>query len=193
MANTSIMVRQEHLRNFPALAARLVGWRSDSLKDDAAWMAVLKDALEAECEVCGMRVTGEDLARLAKPVPNLPESPKVARLRLGYCARQGCDSYYYRLRFQPVSSVDWTVLLDGTGDSAVAPTPPREVEQPSDRLKAAAMDSVRRVLPRIAIGVLVIGALLFVRHWRRGGTVPLIREPEKFQVEVPPTGVSPNR
>lgn len=189
------MVRQEHLKSLPTLAGRMVSWYADSQKDAAALGTALKRAVEAECELCGLRVTGEELARLAKPAAELPDpdSPKVARLRLGYCARQGCNSYYYRLSFQPVPALDWTKVLDGVGDTSVTPDDSGAAEQPSDRLKAAAMASVRRLAPRIILGVLVMAALLFVRHWRRGGTVPWIREPEKFQVDVPRTVSAPNR
>jgi hypothetical protein len=184
MANPSVMVRQEHLRNLPALAARLVSWRADSMKDEAAVVAALKQGVEAECELCGMRVGGEDLAGLAKAATG-SESPKVARLRLGYCARQGCHSYYYKIRFHPMALVDWSKVLGDVGDEVLAPPSGVEAERPSDRLKSAALGSIRRLAPRIVLGVLVIGTLLLVRHWRRGGTVPWIREPEKFQVDVP--------
>lgn len=194
MTNSEIMVRKEHLRNLPSLAVRLMALRPGTATGEAAVLEMLKGAVEAECEGCGIRVAGDDLARLAKPAGEASESPKVARLRLGYCGRSGCDAYYYRIQFRPVPSVDWGKVLDEgetEGEPAEAVVVPPE--QASDRMRAAAMASVRRWAPRAAIAVVMIGGLLLVRHWRRGGTVPWIREPEKFQVEVPVPGPGSDR
>jgi hypothetical protein len=44
---------------------------------------------------------------------------------------------------------------------------------------------------RVGLGLLVLLLLLMVRQWYRGGTIPFLREPEKFRAdpssrEVPP-------
>ena len=36
---------------------------------------------------------------------------------------------------------------------------------------------------RVVIGVAILAMLWLLRQWYRGGTIPLIREPENFQVD----------
>jgi hypothetical protein len=46
----------------------------------------------------------------------------------------------------------------------------------------------RRLLGRLFVALAVASLLLLIRQWYRGGTIPLIREPENFQVDHLPPG-----
>jgi hypothetical protein len=72
----------------------------------------LRAALSGECVQCGIRITGEELIELSQPAKTAESDPKIARLRQDYCARNHCDSYYYRLTFRTHPDLDWTRLLD---------------------------------------------------------------------------------
>ena len=53
----------------------------------------LSSGLKVSCLECGMTLTAAEVASLAEGEP--PESPKLRRLALGYCARNACRSNFY--------------------------------------------------------------------------------------------------
>ena len=57
--------------------------------------------------------TGEPLARVAMAgeAVELP-NPKLGRLRQGYCARNGCDSFYYRVHLGDYVNLDWAKIRE---------------------------------------------------------------------------------
>src|SRR5262245_46217894 len=59
---------------------------------------LFKEQVKAECLGCGIIVSGEDLGHITVVLGEPPTvDNKLDRLRLGYCARNGCSSRYYRL------------------------------------------------------------------------------------------------
>jgi hypothetical protein len=69
--------------------------------------------VEAVCAGCGMRVTGAELMAVALGVGGgAAGGEKLRRLGLGYCARNGCGSDYYRVRLRQVEGSDWEVLWE---------------------------------------------------------------------------------
>src|SRR5688572_16421702 len=67
------------------------------------------EALSAECVQCSISVPGSDLQKLPRPEFS---DPKLDRLRSGYCARNGCDSNFYRVIRAPHPQIDWPKLLN---------------------------------------------------------------------------------
>ena len=193
MSSPSTLVRQEHLRSLGALAGILAladrrpetGVNGPIGPQPASGFA---GAIAGECVQCGMRITGEELLALAPGNEDAPASgsavnPKVARLRLGYCARSGCECRYYRITFESRPGVDWAKVLPPTELEAA---PSVAAEDPGAPERQAAMRSTaRRAGIRAGLVVLVVAMLWLARHWYQGGTIPLLREPEEFQVEVP--------
>lgn len=212
MSSPSPLVRQEHIRSLGALAGILAhaemptaGPVPPAGENPAATSAPpppvprLRDAISAECVQCGIRLTGAELLALAEAGeagevtgdaraasrPPAPPNPKVARLRLGYCARSGCDSCYYRVTFEPRPGLDWTKLLPGAELEVTAAAP---AEDPGNAERQAAFrSSVRRTVGKAALALGALVLLLVARHWYQGGTIPYLREPEKFDVQVAPT------
>lgn len=176
----SMTAHQEHLQKFEGFCAGLFRTMLQCGLSAEQAGGVFCANITAECVQCGMEISGVELLALAQAATE-PEHPKLKRLRLGDCARKGCNSYYYRFRFEPCSSLDWPILLPRIeqelqapqkrpGDSAVA-TPARGFWIPS--------------FPRrgwVALGLILL--ILFVRHWHRGGRIPFVREPENFRVDV---------
>jgi hypothetical protein len=141
--------------------------------------AALSAALAAECVVCGMRVTGEELLALAQLPSALETSSRIKWLRLGCCARNGCDSRAYALKFHTHPGLDWNEFLSKmqTAHAEEAPAPETETESEPETLPK----NQRRGL-QIALAI-AIAILLFMIHQKyRGGRIPFIREPEHFRV-----------
>src|SRR5688572_28573899 len=100
-------VRQEHRQRLARFCAALAEAVNSAAAADRTCRQAVEAALAAECVQCGLRMTGSELLALGEA--DLPGNPnaKLCRLRQGYCARNGCDSYYYRLTFETHPAVDW--------------------------------------------------------------------------------------
>jgi hypothetical protein len=110
--STMLTLRQEPLRGLELFCRAL---RKAVTLDHLRPVEML-DALRlgsaAECVQCGFHLTGEELLELARPAsPVESVSSSFGRLRLGYCARKDCDSFYYRLTFRCMPQLDWRSLL----------------------------------------------------------------------------------
>ena len=190
MSQQLLTVRQEHLQNLAPFCRCLVdALQGTGLPPDEV-LGALHDTVTAECVQCGIQVSGEELSALAQPPSPEHASAKIGRLRLGDCARKGCDSCYYRLSFQAHPKVDWPSLL-----SQIEVIPQNQVEQPSaaSAWKLAGGLRVLRSVPRRAwIALAVVLVLLVVRQWYSGGRLPLIREPENFKIQPAPEAELPD-
>jgi len=68
---------------------------------------LIGESVRAECVSCGLGLSGADLimAGLGDEVPE-----RLARLRLGYCARRDCRSRFYVVRFLPREGTEWRAI-----------------------------------------------------------------------------------
>ena len=108
--DTSV-VRQEVICNLQPLCRALAEAFGRRGVPPADMSAVWRADVVATCPKCGIIVSGEELYALSKPPAAESASAKIGRLRLGDCARSGCDSYHYQLAFKPHGEVAWTELL----------------------------------------------------------------------------------
>ncbi|MBK9140453.1 MAG: hypothetical protein IPM17_17120 [Verrucomicrobia bacterium] len=139
----------------------------------------------AICVKCGMTVSGDELATvaLAASAEALSE-PKLARLRQGYCGRNGCDSNYYTVRLAANSKVDWDRVLLGPAE----PTPEPETAPPGEQELAAGAASERaqrRRWWRVGVGVAALLILLVIRHVMEGGRIPLLQPKMEYRTGAP--------
>ena len=132
----------------------------------------LAEALSAECVQCAIRVDGADLLKLGAEEPQ--EDPRLERLRIGYCARNGCESQFYNVTRAPHPQINWATLF-----TAIDPT----TEQKAAARRAVRMDRLKRTGIRTAIAVAALLIVFILRQLYVGGTIPLIRQPENFQVD----------
>lgn len=147
-------------------------------------LAIFRSNVLGECDRCGISVTGEELFALTEAPSAERSGPKIGRLRLGYCARRGCESYFCRLTFSACPQVDWAKLV------ATAKIPQaRKGDEAATVLRIrswlgclARLEGTRRL--GLAITVLLL--VLLVRQLYFGGRVPLLREPEHFRVDLAP-------
>jgi len=123
------------------------------------------------------------IALSQRPSPERANA-KIGRLRLGYCAREGCESYNYRVVFLDYPPTHWPeVLAQAESLQTEARKPGRSWVWIGSRLAAL-------LRPRLTLRVWIVLAvallLLLARHWQLGGTIPLVREPENFRVDPLP-------
>ncbi len=182
MSNLEPIIRQEPLPGLPQFCAHLAEALKRIVPDDARRQAVAQTSFSAECVLCGLTVSGVELLEVgADEVAGGAANPKLARLRQGYCARNGCDSRFYRLAFQPYPGLDWNQAF-------VQSASVQEEEREEVRAERAAAQALRRVqrwklAGRLVLGLVVLGMLYVIRQWYVGGTIPILREPRHFQVD----------
>lgn len=144
--------------------------------------AAFETSLSAECVSCGIPVSGAELYALSQPPSAEHANAKIGRLRMGDCARLKCDSYYYRMTFQPFPGVDWESLVSKF-EKGETQTKPGE-EGGTDKNSLAKYLKTIRVPAHIWITLAALLVVLAMRQWYVGGRIPLLREPEHFKVDV---------
>jgi hypothetical protein len=142
--------------------------------------AVLHSSVSAECVDCGIMVSGEELFAVSQPPVETETSPKIARMRLGDCARKGCNCLYYEFTFKPYPRVDWPSLLEQA--KVVKEDKGSEAINGRKLLRALSVHWNRGLARRIALAAILVVALFVAHQYRYGGRIPLIREPERFRV-----------
>jgi len=192
MNQEDFTVREEPLQTLAQFAGTLAEVSRACERQQAGTAAAIRASLLAECTKCGIHVSGDELLAIAESPDTPAPSDKVKRMRLGYCARDGCESFTYRLSFRNHPGLDWRAVFaqmetvrQNRGELTAA-------EAAAGRV--AARKRLWRSLKRVAIALAIIGLLLGMRQWYVGGRIPLIREPEKFRVDpLPPGQQEPHR
>jgi hypothetical protein len=184
-----MLPREEHLLRvsplLQAIALTLAKRSVGAPLPEATWTG----AIHAECMQCGLRVSGADLLAAARvsalAAGDHGASDKVQRLCKGYCARKGCDSYYYKLWFTPIQGVDWMDLLAHAEGMISTES---ELSLETAVLTSSSSKLHLRWTAAIALAALV-AAILFIA-WQSyfGGSIPLLRSPERFEVDHNGTG-----
>ena len=149
---------------------------------DAQLPGFLEATVTGECVQCGIRLTAEELLALSETSPaDGAANPKVARLRQGYCARNGCASYAYLLTFKAHPAVDWPKILaavESSGQEQHA-----EVAAEAEAQQIARREARKKRVLKIVAGIALLLLLLLIRQWITGGPIPILREPKKYTVD----------
>ncbi len=183
MPEELVTTRQEHLCQLAGFCKALdETLRSTGLTPEQS-LQVFQIAVTAECVGCGIAISGNELFALSQPPAAERASIKTGRLRLGDCARQGCEAWHYRLAFRPQPQLDWPKLL-GQVES-------RQRQQPVAVHPAVPLwnwvSLLRsRKVVRLGTALAALLLLLLIRHWQQGGRIPLLHEPENFKVDILP-------
>jgi hypothetical protein len=178
------MIHQQHLLKLEPLCRSL-----DEALTDAGWSPErVRDAfvtsVSAECVSCGIPVSGEELYALSQAPSADHAHVKIGRLRMGDCARERCDSYYYRITFQTFPGVDWASLVSQFEKGE----PQSNAAKKSGTKKSWATKylGTLRVPAHVWITLAALVLVLVMRQWYVGGRIPLLREPEHFKVDTAP-------
>jgi hypothetical protein len=140
--------------------------------------------VSADCPRCRIQISGIELRALALPPCAELATAKIGRMRLGNCARDGCDAWEYSVHFWNQSEFDWPGLLAAAenllADSA---TPTNKRSHP---WQTGLITVVRIHGLRVAalLGLLVV--LWFARALYFGGNIPFLRVPETFAADPTP-------
>src|ERR1041385_381254 len=135
--------------------------------------AALDQAWSAECVQCGIRLSGSELLKFQEEIS---DDQRVERLRIGYCARNGCESLFYRVTCAPHPNINWPGLLNPAYELSV---------DEKDTAESAATKSkfVRwrnKAGVRVALAVAVLLIVFLIRQIYLGGAIPFVRQAEDF-------------
>jgi hypothetical protein len=150
---------------------------------------IFSTRLRAECAECGIQITGDEIVHVAvaEEATELPH-PKLKRLRLGYCAREGCESYDYRIHLEDHPGVDWTTVTEKAHQLELAAKAAASEEE-----KRRARQKQNQRTKRVVAGLSVVIALLLVSFLTRHGRLPFTKKPHKYEIDPASVRQPPSR
>jgi hypothetical protein len=152
---------------------------------------LLAESVRVRCVGCGIAVTPDELESLALASSAPEASPRLERLRLGYCARNGCDSRFY-LASADTGMVLWPLVFRRTREllgGKAEPEPSAGVAAPE-----AAPPTFKEQWRRVQLAVLggVLALVLLLWWWQHGARIPGIT-PAPRDFTVAPAEPSPGQ
>ena len=133
---------------------------------------VLSHGLRFECVQCHIKVSAEELQQLAlSDAPGDSLHPKLQRLRLGYCAREGCESYFYEVHLENHPDVDWEAVAV-KAQALLAASNAAAGHAPEQR-------KPRRLTMYAGLGLLILIAFAWLMH----GRFPFGAKPHKYEID----------
>ena len=154
---------------------------SGSTATEAEWQELCNTRLSAECTGCKIKLTGLEMRLLATVHhEGEAESPKLERLRKNYCARNTCESRFYRVDVFPDSEKHWVSIKE---QLQVATPEVRETKASKER-KPLFGGGAPKLNPVRLASLLLLGVVLFfvVRHFVYGSRIPLIQKKNEYKV-----------
>jgi len=138
--------------------------------------AAIDTALSAQCVQCGIKLSGSELLKFEE---DASDDPRVERLRIGYCARNGCESLFYRVTCAPHPQINWPGLLNPAHEL----TADEKTAAEALHKKRAIAKLRNKTFLRVGIAVAALLIVFVIRQIYLGGSIPFIREPEDFNVD----------
>lgn len=151
---------------------------------------LLAESVRVRCVGCDIAVTPAELESLALAPEAGGGSPRLERLRLGYCARNGCDSRFYVVGAD-TGMVAWPGVLRRTRELLGTPV---EAEPKADAGAPPAPPSFRQQWRRVQLAAVggLVGLVLLVWWWRSGARVPGLSPSAREFTVVPSDGAGPS-
>ena len=157
---------------------------TDLVYDSSESADIWRLHISAECPACGIRTSGEELRALAFPPCAEFASAKIGRMRLGSCARHGCEAWDYSVHLWNQEGIDWPILLKAADKLGQAiDTSPKVSGHGS---LAGFGQPAASYAVRVAGMLGIVFTLWLARELYLGGRIPLLREPEKFKIDTTP-------
>ncbi len=139
--------------------------------------------VKASCVACGLTVTGAELGELAldegqtreRPLP-----PRLERLSLGYCPRQGCESRFFRVELTAPGRFDRGWVLGRTQQIIEGK------RRPFFKVRPSMSPETRRLTRRLSIIALATFFVAFVAYrlvFYRSQPIPFVQPKSPFTVE----------
>ena len=145
--------------------------------------------LKVSCTRCDIHLTHAEIEQvsLAEDASQLSH-PKLKRLRLGYCARDGCESDDYQIQLAASPNVDWDAIVTKANDLLSVQQAAEKETVRSQKAEQRKHQAKRNVLALLILAVAIL--LMFV--WRNG-RLPFVKKTPKYQIDPASTSPAPRR
>ncbi len=175
-ASKTVLIRVESLARYYASLGRTLaqtGVSGNQLND------ILSSCLEARCVNCEIPISGVEIEQISliEDTTHLSH-PKLKRLRLGYCAREGCESYEYAIHLSTSPGVDWDEIAAKTNDLMSAE---KIAAKEVDRRRIRKARNQHRM--RIGGGLFILIVLFALFFFFRNGRLPFVKKTHKYEVD----------
>lgn len=146
--------------------------------------------IRAVCVGCGLEISGAELGEL--DVPSNEErdralSPKLERLRLGYCPRAGCEARFFNLEVTAPGRFDRGLVLSRVRDLLAGKTSSSWTQTPV--ISPATRKATQR-LAAITLITLVAAFVVYRLTFYRSQPIPFVQPKSPFTIE--PASIDPN-
>lgn len=140
---------------------------------------VLATRLQTSCPRCGIQISSGELEQMAV----LGEATEFAhaklnRLRLGYCAREGCESAVYSIHLDDCPGLDWEMTLKKV-DELVAEA---QAKAQQNQRREESRRQRQRML-RIVAGVGIVMILYLLQFIWSHGHLPFVKKTHKYKMD----------
>ena len=145
--------------------------------------------LRVSCTRCDIHLSQAEIEQvsLAEDASQLSH-PKLKRLWLGYCAREGCESDDFKIQLAAHPSVDWDTIVTKANELMAAQ---QAAEKESARHRKA--QKLKHQAKRNVLALLILAvALVLIFVWRNG-RLPFVKKTPKYQIDPASTTSPPRR
>jgi hypothetical protein len=148
---------------------------------------ILANAVCFSCQSCEILVKSDemDLVAFAADSAELVH-PKLKRMKVGCCAREGCDGVSYSVRMAGGAGVDWECLTAKALEQ-MAQQMAADAQTAQQQLRKKQLDRAKRIAIGL-VAVLCCFALLF--YWKKG-RLPFIKKAPKYRIDPASSGLPP--
>ncbi|HAB18601.1 MAG TPA: hypothetical protein PLX89_04720 [Verrucomicrobiota bacterium] len=147
--------------------------------------------VKATCVACGLGLTGTELGELALAASEDHDrrlSPRLEKLRLGECPRNGCESRFYQVVLTAPGRFDRGWVLGRTQQLIAGKREPLLSMRPS--LSPETRRTTRR-LAGIALATFFVAFVAYRLVFFRSQPIPFVQPKSPFTVE--PTSIDPSQ
>lgn len=177
----SVTIPIEDLELFHAGLAQSF-FRAESSSD---LFAKENEFIKFRCDACDITVNWQEVERVALAEDSLALSePKLKRLKVGCCAREGCDAGTYLVLLPTASDLDWGRIAA----DAIAVMQQQKLIVAKQRQQKVTLRRRKSIIRNLR--ALVILLLFFVgAFWWKNGRLPFVKKTPKYRVA--PESVDP--
>lgn len=176
-----------HLDQVPATLVNVVARLAQARIAEGDRVDFLSSHVAVRCQRCATKLSGLDSLRLGLGAEaETVGDERLARVLRGYCATEGCQSYYYLFTLRPHPALNWQGIEPAKKAPGAAAQLDRDTQAELDRRLAERRAARRRSFVRAFAGLVLLLLLLLARFWQIGKPIPVLREPRKFTVAPQP-------
>ena len=142
------------------------------------------------CVGCGLSVTGAELGEITVacgPARDQPLSPKLERLRLGRCPRNGCDARFFNVEVTKPGRFDRGLILGRTKQLLEDRTSLPDLKPPG---APATRRAIRRLF-LIALGTLLVSFVAYRLIFFSSQPIPFVEPQSPYAIN--PASLDPDQ